>query len=71
MQALPGVVSATETTTLPPYGGIQSEIEISGKTHTEKWQSIYQLCSEGYFPTLQLRLVRGFRSEPSCSHRDG
>ena len=59
LRALPGVVAATETTTLPPYGGIRSDIDIPGKTHTDKWQTIYQLCSEGYFPTLQLRLLRG------------
>lgn len=59
LQALPGVVAATETTTLPPYGGIRSEIDIPGKTHSEKWETIFQLCSEGYFPTLGLRLVRG------------
>ena len=59
LYVLPGVVAATETSTLPPYGGIQSEIEIPGKTHTEKWESIFQLCSEGYFPTVGIRLVRG------------
>jgi putative ABC transport system permease protein len=59
LHALPGVVVATETTTLPPYGGIGSEIEIVGKTHTEKWRAIFQLCSEGYFPTLQLRTILG------------
>ena len=59
LHALPGVVAATETTTLPPYGGIGSEIDIVGKTHTEKWRAIFQLCSEGYFPTLQLRTLRG------------
>ena len=59
LHALPGVTAATETTTLPPYGGIRSEIDITGKTHTERWQAIFQLCSEGYFPTLQLRTLRG------------
>ncbi len=59
LHALPGVVAATETTTLPPYGGIGSEIDIVGKTHTEKWRAIFQLCSEGYFPTLQLRTLLG------------
>jgi len=59
LHALPGVVAATETTSLPPYGGIRSDIDITGKTHSEKWQAIFQLCSEGYFPTLQLRLLRG------------
>jgi putative ABC transport system permease protein len=59
VHALPGVVVATETTTLPPYGGIGTDLEIVGKTHTEKWRAIFQLCSEGYFQTLGLRLARG------------
>jgi len=59
VQALPGVIVATETTTLPPYGGIGTDLEIIGKTHTEKWRGIFQLCSEGYFQTLGLRLSRG------------
>src|SRR5499426_2616053 len=44
LRSLPGVVAATETTALPPYGGIGSDIEIVGKTHTEKWRSIISLC---------------------------
>jgi len=59
VSALPGVVSATETSTLPPYGGIRTEIDISGKTHTEAWQAIFQLVSEGYFRTLCIRQLRG------------
>ena len=59
VSALPGVTSATETSTLPPYGGISTEIEISGKTHTDTWQAIFQLVSEGYFRTLGIRQLRG------------
>jgi putative ABC transport system permease protein len=59
LHALPGVVAATETTSLPPYGGIGSNIDILGKMHTEKWQAIFQLCSEGYFTTLQMRTILG------------
>jgi predicted permease len=59
IQRLPGVAVATETTTLPPYGGIGTDIEIPGKTHTEKWRAIFQLCSEGYFQTLGMKLNRG------------
>jgi putative ABC transport system permease protein len=59
VSALPGVISATETSTLPPYGGIGTEIDISGKTHTEKWEGIFQLVSEGYFRTLGIRQLRG------------
>ncbi len=32
LKALPGIVEATETSTLPPYGGIPSDIEVPGKT---------------------------------------
>ena len=59
LRNLPGVVAATETSTLPPYGGIPSEIEVPGKTHAEKWNAIFQLCSEGYFPVLRLQLLQG------------
>jgi putative ABC transport system permease protein len=59
IQALPGVVAASPTISLPPYGGIRSEIEIAGKTHEEKWEAIYQLASECYFQTLGRRLLRG------------
>ena len=59
VSALHGVVSATETSTLPPYGGIGTEIEISGKTHSDKWEGIFQLVSEGYFRTLGIRQLRG------------
>src|SRR5205085_957859 len=45
LDAIPGVAAATETTTLPPYGGIRSDIDIAGKTHNDKWQAIFQLCS--------------------------
>jgi len=59
VSVLPGVVSSTETSTLPPYGGIPTEIDVSGKTHTEAWQAIFQLVSEGYFRTLGIRQLRG------------
>ena len=59
LKALPGVVEATETSTLPPYGGIDSEIEIPGKTHTETWTGLFQLCSEGYFKVLRIDFLQG------------
>src|SRR6266481_3452505 len=59
LKALPGVVEATETTTLPPYGGIPSDIEVPGKTHAEKWKAMFQLVSEGYFPVLKIQFVDG------------
>ena len=59
LKALPGILEATETSTLPPYGGIPSDIEIPGKTHAEKWNAMFQLVSEGYFPTLKIQFVDG------------
>jgi len=59
LKALPGVVEATETSTLPPYGGIPSDIEIPGKTHAEKWNAMFQLCSEGYFAVLKIQFLDG------------
>jgi putative ABC transport system permease protein len=59
LKAMPGILEATETSTLPPYGGIPSDIEIPGKTHEEKWTALYQLCSEGYFPVLKLQFLAG------------
>jgi predicted permease len=56
---LPGVVAANETRNLPPYGGVSTEIDVPGAAHVEKWLGIFQLCSEGYFPTLGIRFLRG------------
>ena len=58
LKSLPGVVDATETSTLPPYGGIDSDVEVPGKVHAEKWSTLFQLCSEGYFPTCGFRFCR-------------
>ncbi|MES2696002.1 MAG: ABC transporter permease [Verrucomicrobiota bacterium] len=65
VQNLPGVTAITTASTLPPYGGIRSELDIPGKTRTqEKWESIVQLSSEGHVATMGLRLLAGrFLSE--------
>ncbi len=59
VSALPGVIAATETSSLPPYGGPESDVVIPGKTHSEHWDTIFQLCSEGYFKTMGRHLLRG------------
>ena len=56
---VPEIEVATAVSSLPPYGGIGSDIEIPGKTPGERWNAIFQLVSEGYFQTLGLRLQRG------------
>jgi putative ABC transport system permease protein len=59
VRALPGVASASVATTLPPYGGIRSEVDYPGRATNERQEAIFQLCSEGYFDTLGLRPRRG------------
>jgi len=59
INAVPGILAASPSTSLPPYGGIGSEIDIPGKSHTERWNSMYQLVDQGYFPTLGLKIVSG------------
>jgi putative ABC transport system permease protein len=59
IHTLPGVVAATETASLPPYGGIGTEIDVLGKTPTERWNAMFQLVSDGYFRTLEIRMLRG------------
>ena len=59
LKNLPGVLDAAETTELPPYGGDRTDIEISGKTHTDQWKGTYALVSEGYFSALKIPLING------------
>jgi len=59
VRALPGVTTATVSLSVPPLGGAGSFITIPGKTHSERWESMVDLCSEGYFQTLGLQLLRG------------
>jgi putative ABC transport system permease protein len=62
VKALPGVVDATESSAQPPYGGEDSEMEISGKPHQEQWHTQVQNVSEGYFRVLRIpfKMGRGF-----------
>ncbi|MGC2718015.1 MAG: ABC transporter permease [Candidatus Acidiferrales bacterium] len=59
LKALPGVVDVTETSTLPPYGGLPSGVEIPGKTPESDWRTFYQLVSTDYFATLRIAILQG------------
>jgi putative ABC transport system permease protein len=54
VKAIPGVVDATESSALPPYGGEDSKIEISGKSRESEWHTLLQHVSEGYFRALRI-----------------
>jgi putative ABC transport system permease protein len=59
LKSTPGVESASAMSSIPAYGGIRSELQISGKTHTEKWETIFQLCSQDHFSLLRIPLLDG------------
>ena len=59
MQAMPGVTSVAESMLVPPLTHDWSDTIIPGKPHTERWETRFEVCSEGYFQTLGLQLLRG------------
>jgi putative ABC transport system permease protein len=59
LKALPGVLDAAESNAIPPDGGSSGPIEIPGRAHSEQWNAAVELCSEGYFPVLRLKLLEG------------
>ena len=59
VKALPGVVDATESSALPLYGGVDSKIEVLGKSHEDEWQALLQDISEGYFRVLRIPFKMG------------
>jgi putative ABC transport system permease protein len=65
VQRLPGVINATTSIGTPPLRGAGSEILILGKQLPPHSWSAVDLCSETYFQTLGIRLLRGrFLSQP-------
>lgn len=59
VKALPGVLTVTESLGIPPLGGAGSYITIFGKSLPQHSDSMFELCSESYFQTLGIRLLRG------------
>lgn len=59
LRNLPGVTAVTPTVAPPPLGAAQSEIQILGKTHSDTWNSLFDLCNQDYFGALRLHLLKG------------
>ena len=57
--AIPGVTNVAESIGRPLDSGPASDITIPGKPHTQPWDTMFEACSEGYFPTLGLQLLHG------------
>jgi len=59
LRALPGVTSVSESMLEPPIQYDWSDTIIPGKPHTERWETHFEVCSEGYFQILGLPLLHG------------
>jgi len=59
LSGLPGVISVAEATHQPPLEYDWSDTIIPGRLHAERWETRFEPCSEGYFQTLGLPLIRG------------
>jgi putative ABC transport system permease protein len=59
LKAIPGVVNSTELIGLPLLFAPQGDVVIPGKQHQEEWRTKIELCSEGYFQTLGVQLLKG------------
>lgn len=59
MKALPDVESVAESMLVPPLTYDWSDTIIPGKPHADRWETRIELCSEGFFQTLGVSLVRG------------
>ena len=73
LQALPGVTSVAEMAADPPPLRYQStDTIIPGKPHTEPWETRFEMCSDGYFRTLGVPLLRGrlFSEDDVSAARD-
>ncbi len=55
---MPGVTAATVVDYPPPFGP-RIDFEVPGRTSTERLFTALQLCSEDYFRTVGVRLLRG------------
>jgi putative ABC transport system permease protein len=59
VKAIPGVVDAAESTSVPPNGGQDNKIEVSGKSTGEQWHAQVQNVSQAYFRVLHIPIERG------------
>ncbi len=59
LRNLPGVVNASGALDFPPFGGIDTDFELAGKTHSEKWKGQMGFVDAQFFRTVGIRLLRG------------
>ena len=58
--SLAGVEAAAASTSIPSFvGGQTIEVEIAGRPRHDRSTSLVQFCTDGYFRTVGLRVLRG------------
>jgi putative ABC transport system permease protein len=59
VKAIPGVMDAAESSSVPPESGQDSKLEVSGKSPAEQWHAQVQNVSEAYFRVLRIPIEMG------------
>ena len=59
VNAIPGVMDAAESSSVPPNSSEDSKVEVSGKSPAEQWHAQVQNVSEAYFRVLQIPFETG------------
>ena len=64
LRVLPGVSAVTETSTLPPYGGIPSGVEVRSNGNENHADALLYLISDQYFDVLNVPVLEGRALSP-------
>jgi putative ABC transport system permease protein len=59
VRALPGVVGATSSNGVPPFGGFTLAFDVPGASAERRRSASVEMVSDDYFRTLRIRLLRG------------
>lgn len=59
LRSVPGIESVSVMTSIPPYGGIETDVHVPGAVHDEKKSTIFQFSSEDFFSILRIPFLSG------------
>ena len=59
VERVPGVISVAAALDSPPRGGMGTDFDVAGVTHSERWTGDIVPCTWQLFKTLRIRLLAG------------
>jgi predicted permease len=59
LESIPGISSAAESISAPPYSNGLTDVAVSGKAAVRASNAVSELCSENYFSLLKIPLLAG------------